>query len=118
MSRATCNHVLQRRPIVAEYVRQGLDNQQIATQLGVSERTVIRDKRALGLAAPVIPPLPPEKWVEAKQLLDEGAPYSEVARTIGRSWQRVQHRFPGMGWTRQDAGRYARLVVRYKELAS
>lgn len=118
MPRRTCLKVLDNRGAVAEYVRQGLTVRQIAERLDVTTRTVWRYKHDLGLTVPNPAPLPPERWVEAEQLLDEGAPYAEVARTIGCEWHAVKERFPGRGWTRTQCGIHARLLDRYTGVAS
>jgi hypothetical protein len=43
-------------------------------------------------------------------LLDDGASYSETARTVGanRSWLAVM--FPGYGWTHEQGGSYGLMM--------
>lgn len=49
----------------------------------------------------------------AAELLDGGASYREVARTIGRSASVLCRRFPGRGWTRDQVAERASLDRRF-----
>lgn len=49
----------------------------------------------------------------AAELLEGGASYREVARTIGRSASVVCRRFPGRGWTPEQVAERASLDRRY-----
>lgn len=42
----------------------------------------------------------------ALALLDDGASYTETARTIGKGRTWVAMRFPGRGWTHAQGGQY------------
>lgn len=54
--------------------------------------------------------------VLAKSLLDDGASYTEVARTVGRGRKWVSQRFPGYGWTAQEGGAYGFMVRKHNEM--
>lgn len=47
---------------------------------------------------------------EAKQLLEDGASYREVARTVNIDRRRVQRVFPGYGWTHREGGQFRKMV--------
>ena len=87
----------QRRAAVRDLLAQGFDEARIAEQLHVSTRTVQRDRHALGLSHH-------QRWVWtadqlwlARNLLEDGATYAEVARTIGCTWRVVRGKLPGYG---------------------
>ncbi|MCV7358515.1 helix-turn-helix domain-containing protein [Mycolicibacterium fluoranthenivorans] len=51
----------------------------------------------------------------AKTLLEEGASYREVARTLGRNASIICRRFPGRGWSedvKREAARTQQLMRR------
>ena len=47
---------------------------------------------------------------QAKMLLDDGASYSEVSRTVGVSRWRLAVMFPGYGWTHKQGGSYGLMM--------
>lgn len=51
----------------------------------------------------------------ALRLLQDGASYGEVGKTIGydRTW--LARRFPGYGWTQQQGGAYGGMVRHMNE---
>ena len=100
----------ERRDRIAELTRQGLSAPLIAEIVGVSPRTVTRARGARGCAQPAADPMTDAEIATAKAKLDDGASYSEVARTIGRSKPAVIRRIPGYGWDRHAGGQYGRLV--------
>ena len=51
----------------------------------------------------------------AKALLDDGASYTEVARTLGCSRFWVSKHFPGRGWTSQQGGAYGYMLRKANE---
>lgn len=95
-----------RRSRVASLTRAGLSLTQIADQLGVTDRTVSRDRQRLGIQQPTPPRLSAAEVEAARRLLDDGAPYSEVARTLGRSHSAIARRLPGYAWTPVQRGQW------------
>lgn len=81
-----------------------------ARRLGVTTETILRVKRELGINRPPTQPYPQEYHIRAEQLLDDGASYNEVARTLGTSSRWPARHFPGRGWSQEDTGRYSSAV--------
>lgn len=90
--------------------RTGYTAREIATRLGVTMRTIQRDRHALGITGPPQTPLTAAEHARARALLADGASYREVGRTLGRNPDTIAHHYPGHAWTRQQATEHARLV--------
>lgn len=88
---------------VAEYTRHGLSASQIATILRVTERSVRRSRRRLGIAQNPAALLSADERARAAALLQDGCSYSDVAATLGRTPRTISRNFPGYGWTRGHA---------------
>lgn len=106
----------ERREKVAALTHEGWTIAKIAELLRVTERTIERDREKLKISGPK-----PRLWTEeehqhALALIADGCSLSEVADTVGRSYAAVCDRFPGMGWTPEQAGQYNRLRTLRKEL--
>ena len=90
---------LERKRRTVEMEAAGMDTETIAAVLQVSVRSVMRYREELGLTQP----RPAREWTDAElrlitNLLDDGCPYAEVARTIpGVTVCMLQHQFPGRG---------------------
>jgi hypothetical protein len=69
----------------------------MAEILGVTERSVERYRRDLGLTREQVYPWTDEELRRARELLDDECPYAEVSRTLGISVPSLQSRFPGRG---------------------
>lgn len=95
----------ERRAIVAKLVAEGWTLDQMAARLNTTPRTVARDKYKLKLVHP-IPHLSADECEQAEKLLDAGASFKEVARTLGRAPWTIQKRFPGRGWTPEQTGQF------------
>ena len=106
----------ERRDRVTELTRQGLTAKQIAEQLGVTERTISRDRAARGITQPTAPRVTESEFARAKEMLDDGASYEEVARTLRRSHTAFRHRFPGYTLTKEEAAHRAVLGRRMAQL--
>lgn len=106
------------RELVTELTRAGLSAPQIAERLGIATRTVQRHRVAAGIAQPPARHLSPEEIDRARQLIDDGASYKEVARTIGCANVTVAKRFPGRGWTLAECGRWGRFLDKTRERSS
>jgi DNA invertase Pin-like site-specific DNA recombinase len=52
---------------------------------------------------------PLDEVIRAGRLIADGAPYAEVARTVGWDVATVARHFPGRGWDRAEVVAHARL---------
>ena len=95
--------------------RDGMRVYDIAKKLYVSDRTVSRYRKKLGIAAFERKPLTEEELVQAKRLLEDGANYAEVGRTIGRSSHAIRNHFPGYSWSLQECSRLG-LAIRWNKI--
>ena len=100
--------VSRRRETVAELTRAGLSAREIAVRLNITERTVVRHRGLTGVAQPTPPRLTDEQLDTARRLISEGAPYKEIAHTIGCCGSTVAYHFPGRGWTRKQIDEWRR----------
>ena len=98
-----------RRDRVTQLTRQGHTAKQIGELLGVTKRTVARDRTATGCAQPKAPLLTQDELERAHAMLEDGASYEEVARTLHRSHTAFRHRFPGYQLTPAEASQRAAL---------
>lgn len=89
---------LAKHPDILELVSQGLSNRVVASRLGVSARTVSRVRCNAGMGAEKKTPSEDEK-LRAKELLEDGASYAEVGRTLGFYPGHVKRWFPGYEWS-------------------
>lgn len=97
----------QRRDQIEQHTHAGLTAAQIADILGISERTVVRARRARGCQqGPPPRPMTAEEINQAREMLDDGCSYAEVARSLGRSSGVIRRLFPGRGWPRGAGGRF------------
>lgn len=78
---------------------EGLPVAQIAQRVGVSERQVIRDRRKAGVARQARAEFTYEEVLRALELLEDGASYNEVGKTLGRDPGTVRRWVPGFNWT-------------------
>lgn len=66
-----------------------------AEKFGVHERTIHRDRRILGLATYERPePLTPGQVRRMENLIVDGCPLAEIARTVGRSPKTIAKLYP------------------------
>lgn len=54
----------------------------------------------------------PEKLAKIEAMLDDGASYREVMRTLHVDDGTLRKYFPGRGWTQQQAGQFSVLIQR------
>lgn len=92
---------------VVELTRQGHTARQISERLHISQRTVNRLRMKRGIGRPSLPTMTSEMVARAATMLDDGASYAEVARTLGVDLSSIKRRFPGRGWTRQQCGQWS-----------
>lgn len=78
----------------------------IAEHYGVCTRTITRWRDATGRHRDRAPLLTAVELVQARQMLEEGCPLSEVAATLGRSYTAILRRF------HEYAGRWTGAEVR------
>lgn len=91
---------------VVQMTRDGFTAQQIAAALGVCERTINRVRMATGVGIIKPPPMSDDEIAISKRLLEDGASYMEVARTLNRYWITIRDHVPGYGWTIWDTAVY------------
>jgi IS30 family transposase len=96
-----------RRRLVASLVRQNLSTSQIAVYIGVSRRTVTRDRKTMGLAAEPNRPFTEPELLQIKQMLADGMCYREIGRTLNRSDSAIARYFPGYSLNRQQVAERA-----------
>lgn len=112
MSHANFGSIQERVARVATLTRGGYTDREIAVWLGVSERTVLRDRKTAGLPiTSTTAPLTEVERATALRLLEDGANYREVARTIGRGRTTIKRAFPGYSWTQAQKFEY-RMALR------
>lgn len=61
------------------------------------------------------PPATAADYEKARQLLDDGASYREITRTLGISKTTLRAKFPGRGWTYKESGEF-RWITRKAEI--
>lgn len=100
--------------------RMGYSAAQIAAELNVCTRTVVRWRRATGRSHPTPEgwgvPLTPERLEAARAMLADGASRAEVARTLHMWDQTLAKHFPEAKWTKAQAGRFANEVRKLNKL--
>jgi Homeodomain-like domain len=95
---------------IAQLTRAGYTSPQIGSIVGVSYRTVQRARARMGVARPFAPPMTPAELKQAADMLDDGASFGEVARTLGRSDRVIGYRFRGRSSWRKSSGAVARAL--------
>lgn len=101
---------------IAELTRAKRTTAEIAAIVGVTTRTVARARNRTGTAQTRNPLLTADELAHTERLLDDGASYVEVARTIGRSPRAIRDAFPGRGWTRAQMAEHIAVARRMKGL--
>lgn len=89
----------ERKHRVAVLTRQGMTAREISEICGITTRTVVRDRHDVGIAQPVARRLTADEVKIAEDMLEDGASYSEIARTLGVHLTCISKRWPGRGWT-------------------
>lgn len=93
--------------------RRGLTAPVIAERLGVSTATVYRVRRLRDvhtMRQQRMRRFTAEEDALCRRMLEDGASYSEVARTVGRHREVINRRYPGLGWTRQQCGEWTTMI--------
>ena len=112
------NDIEERRDRVAAMTRQKRTTRQIAKALGVTGRTINRDRAATGIAQPSPIPVTEAQINLARTLLIDGCSYADAARTVGLSPTTVIHHLPGYGWTPEYVREWARFIQQSERVAS
>lgn len=98
-------------------INEGCTIAQIAEAMGVTTRTINRQKRSIGLSNPRPTSRPLEEWAhKAAQLLTEGYSLRSVSELTGIGRTTLSRHFPGQGWTKHQVGHYAAEVRRLNQL--
>lgn len=88
---------------ILELCGQGVSTRVIAEALKVHERTVQRVRRDYGTSGLQMHRFTPEEVARIEAMLDDGCSYSEIGRTVGRHERTISNRWPGRGWTKEQA---------------
>lgn len=107
----------ERRNMVAELTWEGWTLVEIAARLGVTTRTVGRDREKTKISRPAAKRWTEEEQRRAQELIDDGYSLMEVARTLGRHVNTIaDHGFKGQGWTPEQVGQFNALRTLRKRL--
>ncbi|AWN04252.1 DNA binding protein [Gordonia phage Sour] len=101
----------ERAEAVARMTRQGMSAREIAVRLGVTQRSVQRDRARMGLTTPPTR-VSEEQYQRAYELLCEGSGYKEAAATVGCTPAALRERYPGMAMEKSMVDYLRRVAVR------
>lgn len=90
------------RERVKELTEQHVSLSRQARILGCTPKQISRIKHELKLTKPAAKAYPPEMYTKVEKMLDDGASYLEVQKTLGPSLRWLAKRFPGRGWTKKQ----------------
>lgn len=90
---------------------RGVSAPDIAHQLGITERSVMRIRKNRMVAKPSPKRFTAEELATIEKMLDDGCSIAEAARTVGRIPQVVGKRFRGRGWTLAQASEWGALML-------
>jgi hypothetical protein len=93
--------------------RPSITTSELAKRFGVSKRVIQRDRKAVGVSAEPTPSWGEEKTEQVLAMLDDGASYVEISRTLGVGEDYVREKYPGRGWTKEQMWEYNSLLKRY-----
>lgn len=99
---------------ITELTRAGMSARRIAELVGVTPRTVARVRARAGIAKPYTGanPMTDDEIRRAAFLLDDGASYGEVERTLGRSNVTIRKHLPGRSIWRPGGGQEIQMMRR------
>jgi DNA-binding CsgD family transcriptional regulator len=102
-----------RDAVIARLTLAGRTAAEISAELGISERTVQRARGRAGVAQPFNGiPMSDSEVQQAAALLDDGASYAEVGRTLGRSHGTIRRQLPARSVWKPGSGiEYRRLIA-------
>lgn len=105
---------------IAELTVDGYSARQISAIVGVSPRGVVRARYRTKTQRPFRPHMTPEEIARAEEMISDGVPQAEVARTLGRSLWAIGRRFrgrgvnPGVGRIIRDANEFFKGTVPFE----
>lgn len=92
---------------------QGVEQKQIAKELGCADRTVLRDQATLREQGKLPPRkwhpgrrVPPETVAKVEAMLAERCSFKDIHRTAGVSEHWLKTHYKGQGWTQQEIIEY------------
>lgn len=100
--------------------RAGMSARQLSERFGVTDRTVQRWRKRLGIKhRQYVQKHPKSDRDLVEHLLDEGCSFAEAARTVGVAASTIRQWFPDRKpWTRQECSEYAVLIRQLGEIAA
>lgn len=108
--------VQNRREKVALLTRQGVTAPELSHMLGVTTKTIVRDRAATGVIQPAARRYSPQLRQQIESMLDDGCSYSEVQRTTGVHSSALSKYWPGRGMSRSDGNRIRRMFKELEDL--
>lgn len=111
--------IAEREATVTTCLRMGMTNTQIAERYNVTLRTVSRWRTRLGQnGRPAVTKHTQSEHDHALYLLDEGASFADVARTIGVSRRTIYRWFPDREpWTRSQVVEHISMTRAFRKVA-
>lgn len=95
MGRIDYERAAWRRQQVIDLSAQKMTVEDIAIRMGVTTRTVNRHRQDAGISTGPKTRVTEREKLKAKALLDDGASYCEVGRTLRRNQQTIEKHLPG-----------------------
>lgn len=92
----------ERDEIIVKLLKQGVNAKNVARQMRVDPKVVHNVRRAAGLPSAQRRVWDDEKIERARQLLAEGAPPTEVDRTLGIPRGSTRTKFPDQAWSHEQ----------------
>lgn len=93
---------------------KGMSVADIAVRVGRNPKTILAWRHRLNGTVPAPQKrLTPEEEKIAEQMLDDGASYAEIGRTLGYDGSAISWRFPGRGWTSLQTGQFVSMLRKY-----
>lgn len=116
VARSYEEEVLTRDYRIIYFAENGMHPSRIAEKLNVSIATVHRVRTAAG--APMVHHRrgTEDDKLKAKALLEDGASYQEVARTIGFSGSTISRWFPGYTWSDKQKGEASAMARKMNQI--
>lgn len=103
---------------IVALTKDGYSAAEISREIGCSKETVRRTRVKFGVSqGRTMRKYSQEIRDKALVMLEDGASYNEVGRTLGVPDKWVRKTFPGMGWTRQQVYEYRALKKQLDSLA-
>lgn len=95
---------------IAHLLRSGLRNNEVVRSLGVPYWQVSQVRRRIGLPMRPLRPVTTGELEQARRLLEDGASYGEVERTLGRAPNTFRRLLPGYAWNREQIAEWQRTM--------